>query len=443
MYQIYYMNDNLLIKTYPNRYNRTITLARNSSPIYTAALDSNNNIHIVYKNRENKIIHLSESNTNFKRNIILDDVSNNYQITNMNLIIFNQNMYLFYTAKNPYDQSYDLIFHQFDNNNESPQSLVSLIDLSSSYDVILLNNQIKVICFTHSENYQINLFTYDISSKEWLEENILLKQTMPIHYLSTCIDANTNMHITFVSEQFGRYQLHYKNEHSSNSQLLYTSPFNLEPIIFEYEKFLWINFLENNTNKMMFSTNNGMQFSEVSKASLQNEYLEKVFLITPNDLIYGKKYFGLMNPNPIISIFSQIDLHNILLTQNTNPELTMLIKSLQSKKELSVQDNTLKEEINYLKQVQESITNQYNDLSKFAKDLQKEGKNWKNKYLKSEIQINKLKESIQALKKDKILQTTSILNTQEESNTSPNNLQTEDIQPKELNNEEENDTNIL
>ena len=400
LHSIYHLNDQLFYKVTPNRNNRSITLARNATPTYTATLDNNNQIHIVYKNNENKITHLYEISNTFHRNVILDDTTNTYNINDLKLVSDKKDVYLFYKANNPYEHTFDLIFHKLGEENSAPQSILSLINSKSSFDVILINNKIHIICCNRNQGFELNNYSYDTITEKWLLEDTLCTQTTPIQYTSICKDNNNNnlLHVIFATEQFGSYQVYYINSITKKSKLLYTSPYDIKPIIFKYKSFLWINWIESNTNNLIFSTNDGESFSNITKASLQLEQYELINFISNDDLLQGNKYYGISTPTPTISILSQIDFDNLLAQDNTNTELNIIIDSLASIKAVSATNyHELLKENKQLKEVQKNIEQQYNNLSDFAKKLQEEGKRWKNKNLKHEMEIKKLKNSVKPL----------------------------------------------
>ncbi|MFP4698519.1 MAG: hypothetical protein ACLFMO_07415 [Eubacteriales bacterium] len=389
------INNNLYYKLFPNKsHQRLTTLARNVNGTYTATLDENKKIHIIYKNNENKIIHLNEENKKYNRTILLDDKNDTYKISNIKLITFNQNLFLFYTALNPYDNTYDLIFHQINDTNASPQSLISLSNLNSSYDLTVTNNKLYLLCITKQENYELCLYSYDATNNNWLLESSIKNQSNPILYTTCCNDASGYLHLAYINEQFGQNQLYYINTNDKKEKLIHTSPYEINPVIFKYKDFLWINWIENKKNNFVFSIDQGVNFSNTTKASLQDDF-KIIHFVNSIDSLNGNKFYGSVNQIPTISILSNIDIDNILLTNNLNKELNLLIKNLQNNQNPN-KNNT--EDIEQLIDVQKNITSQYNDLSEMAKRLQEEGKKWKTKCLKSELEVKKLKKEIGVLK---------------------------------------------
>ena len=444
IFGILYQNDSLILKTYSSKYSRPISLARNMTPVYSAALDTNNGINIVFKSKDNKIIHLKENNLNYLRNIILDDQNNTYNISNMRLISCNDNLYLFYTALNPYENTNDLIFHNITNSTSPPQSIVSLTNINSSYDIISLNGKLYLVCYNKSTQYELNLFSFDLQNNNWTLEKTLHTQTNPITYTSFCHDCHNNLHIVYISENFGSYQLYYINNSQTQQKLIHSSAYSIEPIIFQYKEYIWINWIENNVNKMTFSDIDNANFSSISKASFQLDYMDIVYLINPYDEICGQKFYGSIIQNPIISVLSQIDLDNMLLNNNLNTELNLLIKNVNKKSNYNntedEPENDLNSEINYLKQVQHSIKQQYDDLAKLAKNLQEEGKHWKSKYLKSEMEVKKLKDELKVLSVSK---TNNQLNQTKTINSSSEQMKQEIINNNEQNIQDTNSNNIV
>ncbi|TCT16791.1 hypothetical protein EDC18_10187 [Natranaerovirga pectinivora] len=417
---ISFMNESIYSKAIPSKYNsRIVPIARNCTSVYFASLDSQKNLHIIYKSKDNKIIHVKEENDNYTRDIILDDRQNTYNISNLQFICHKEDIYLFYTANNPYDESYDLIFHHLNDTNSSPQSLLSLPRLDSKYDLTISDNKLILMCTTKNEEYELGLYSYDFTNKDWGLERSIKKQNNPLTYSSLCND-NSCLHIVYMCEQFGQNQLYYLNTKDDVSSLIYTSPNTIEPIIFKYQELIWINWIELKTSKLTFSTNNGISFSDVTKGSSQQDNIDKIHFTNIVDQLYGQRYYGFINQNINLLVLSQIDLENILLNQSMNRELSLLLNSLLQKQQPTLMaastnpdqsDNI--ENIDSLIEIQDTIVQQYNELTNFAKQLQDEGKKWRNKYTKAEMDIKKLKEEIKFLtakSKGENIQTAEISN---------------------------------
>lgn len=392
------MNDSIYSKTLPaTRNNRLMTIARNATKVFFANMDEQYHLNIIYKTTDNQIVHIKEENNTYNRKVLLDDKSNVYNISNLQFICFNNNIYLFYTANNPYDNTYDLIFHNIYDTSSSPQSLLSMIDLNAHYELTVINHQLTLLCITKNEAYELNLYTYDTNTNEWQINTSIKQQSNPITYATLCNDQE-KPHILYMSEQFGQNQLYYTDIRSPE-KLLYTSPYAIEPSIFKYQGFLWVNWLERKEGKFICSVDNGTTFGDVNKGSIEEDTMEKLFFTNHYDQVYGNRFYGTPNPTLNLFILSQIDVDNILLNNNINKEMKILLNNLVGKKpKLAAASTRSENDVESLKNIQENIIQQYNELSEFAKQLQEEGKKWRGKYNKAEIEIKRLKKEIDALK---------------------------------------------
>lgn len=389
--------ENIYYRNYPSMYNsRAIVVAKTSSNEYTAQIDSDNNMHIIYKSSNNSIIHLYESNGKFDKKIVLDDFNNIYKISNLKYICDEKN-YLFYCAVNPYEKTSDLIFHSFSKTEDiEPQSLLTLPNLNSPYECILHNRMIYLLCSVQNENkYELNLYRYNIAEDTWYDYETIVTLTNPINDYSLCI-YNDEIRVAYVVEQFGYNKLLYtsKSDHWSEPIEIYSCGQKLSPIIFTYNNIIWINWKEQNLLKASLSSNNGKFFTEAQKCSAQSsESTHYYFYGCKNKNLWGNKFYGYINKHPILAILSQVDTDNILLYNHNNLEMKSIINAFTTNNN-SVDKKEIKKELDYQLQVQEQITTQYNELAELAKELQNEGKKWKSKYFKAENEIKKLKKKL-------------------------------------------------
>ncbi|WP_304941781.1 hypothetical protein [Vallitalea guaymasensis] len=388
--------ESIYYRRYPIKYNqRAVVIAKSTNNEYSASLDDFNNIHVIYKNSTNSLIHLYEKNNKFEFTNLMDDFDNTYQISNIRYL-YHQKNYLFYCAYNPFEKTSDLIFHAFKQNEKTePQSLFSVPSLSSPYECFISNNIIYLLCqiLNDKGSYELNLYKYNILSTNWEEFETITDSISPFMDYSLCL-CDDKVCVTYV-ERGSTNTIYFikKDDKWSDPIKVYSTTETISPIIFIYNNIVWINFKE--ANKLMYSLscNNGTTFTEPKLCSAQNpEARHFYFYGYNNNSLSGNKFFGYIYKYPILAVLSQVDTDNILLSSQTNLEIKSIIGNFTSNEMYNIA--ALKNELDEQKEVQQNITKQYDNLAKMAKELQTQAKMWKSKTSQAEQEIKKLKKKL-------------------------------------------------
>jgi hypothetical protein len=365
---------------------------------YAASMDQEGNTHIVYKNAQNMIIYFKIGDSSMNKTL-LEDTNNTYKICNINLLTHKKN-YLLYAANNPYEHCTDLIFQVFNKEGESsPRALLTLPSLTAKYQSLIYHDKLYILSAVLCEKgFELNLYTYDISSEQWEGFDTLITADCPIVDFCFLLYEQT-IHVTYVTEKFGHFTLHYGN--LMNAQFTSLEILSLgqkiEAVLFVYNKIIWINYLTSGTLYSAFSHNNGKEFSKPIKCTVQNADIIKLYVSTTTETsLYGNYFYGYIDKYPNIAILSQVDTDNVLFYTQSSDELKEILNVAMSAKEPIIQTNNkpLEEEIAYLKEVQEEISNRYNELANFTKEVQEEGKKWRKKYQATAKELKALKEKL-------------------------------------------------
>lgn len=379
--------ENIFMRIYPMNYSqRTNVICKSIYNEYTVA-EKKGSIQIVYRTSKNSVIHLSEEGTFFAKKTLLEDFENNYNISNLKLLCDKKN-YLFYCAVNPYENTNDLIFHIFSNNEEkAPQALLSLPQLHSKYQCEMIDDKIYLMTSIYQDQrYELNFYIYNIEMEQWEEFETLFTSEYPI--TDFCfVKKNNEISISYVIEQYGHYSLYYakKDNRGIRTTEIYSAGQKMNCILFIYNKVIWINYKINDTLFYSFSTNNGRDFSEGIKCTVQNNSVDNIKLLLKNKpSLIGNNFFGYIGKHPYVVILSQIDVDNILFYSGENTELKKLLEVTFDHNPGSGKKDEFMEEINRLRKVEQEIYDKYNELVQFTKEVQAEGKKWKKKYKRVE-----------------------------------------------------------
>lgn len=433
------VGESIYLKTYPQKYTqKTNILAKSIYNDYCASIDNKNKIHLVYKTTQNSILHLHGKDSSFTSNILLDDSDNSYKITNLH-ILSKEKSYLFYAAFNPFENTTDLIFHNFEESSNSPQSLFSLPSLNSKYQSSIYGNYIYLLsCVLNNNSYELNLYSYNIVESTWDNYKNIITSEYPITDFSYVLHNDT-VHITYVVDKFGHSTLYYgqyENNKFFEIEIIALGQ-KINPIIFIYNGIIWINYFTSQILYSSFSNNGGLTFSKPIKCTLQNNVIINIYLYGyKSKNLIGNAFLGYIDHQPNIAVLSQIDVDQILFYSTANTELKEVFKNPTTQSEEVSKNNRVEElerEINNLKEMQKSITQQYNDLANFARDVQYEGKKWRKKYQKLSKEMKNLNET-----KDNEL---TISHDVEAQDTVSLEWETEEIKPQQLKIEDKDITN--
>lgn len=376
--------------------NRIMSLSQQSTLNYAATLDSNHQIHVACKNRQNQIVHYKQSKVGFTNEVILDDPDNTYNISNFRLITCKDELFLFYTAKNPNEKTADIIQHQLNNDDTPPQSVIPVENLTSHYDCLLFNDDIYLLSINREANneYELQLSVYEKEKEDWEYYATLASSTHPITHCSMCVDSHNQLHCIYTQNQYGRYTTSYTSigKDSDDNKQIHTCPYDIQPVIFSYNDTLWINWKENKGLYMQMSTNQGQTFTDTQSCSLQDPNMQIYHYIYDQDLhpsLKGHNFYGVTELYPKFAILNQLDMDHIHIQNRPNKELKLFMTQLNDiyKNSNSNDYKRLLKENRELKHLQDQMITQYEELSDMAKRLQNEGKKWRSKYYSAQVEL--------------------------------------------------------
>ncbi|NLK98372.1 MAG: hypothetical protein GX272_09910 [Epulopiscium sp.] len=396
-------------KDQPSRPN---LLLSNGTHEYTAFLDEKNNFHVIAKNTRNQIIHLKESADKITKEVLLDDPNNTFKIDNIYAISVKNQIHLFYYADHPSTKTPELIYHLVNDPLAAPRPIETLYSRSINYDCIRNNGDLYLAVIVKKEDtYSIDLKHFEDYKDLSLQTSTPVSSEFPIVYCKVCMDKNGILHLIYVQEQYGKFQLIHKckDREWSKENLLYSCGYPIKPIIFIYNDALWINWNENGIIKAILSVDHGNSFSKPIRASIEDPDISlHSYDAEPEaspSLICNQLY-GVTYPTPKFAVLHSLDMDGIHFNMTPNTELQLYLNAIKNALNLSVSKSALEEEninlkheILELNQIQRDITNQYNELAELTKRIQEEGKKWRELYFKGKTEIDFYKKRVKQLEK--------------------------------------------
>lgn len=152
-----------------------------------------------------------------------------------------------------------------------------------------------------------------------------LNSSVPIIDYSICINENL-IHITYVSEVNGQYQLSYFNTfHRKLTHLLITEMPCL-PTVFSYYNMIWIHSLINHQLQMMLSIDDGQSFSTPTPCSIQNNVYRSFFSTQRVSPFIGQELYASIGSTLKLCTLAMLDFPRFHSDSHPAPELELLIE---------------------------------------------------------------------------------------------------------------------
>lgn len=386
-----------------NGLSRPVTIHRNPTAEYSATVDSNQHLHIITSPSPEQVTHLHYKDSNLIRSTILEDPKGIYHFSNLHVIASKEHVHLFYTANQPIGDLRDLIHDILCLENKmEPCPIMSFSPTHLGFRYMSHKDIIYLLYGDLGTEYTLYLMIY--KDNQWTAATPISSSSFPIDDFQFCMDHQGTMHLVYVQEKYGRYHLIYKKNQNnawSDEILLHTTSSTIKPSIFSYHQGIWVTYPENNQLHMILSMDGGTNFSQSVGSSLQRGHLERChFVSSPNSLpdsFNGNILYASLASSIRIGVISQLDMIGLHPDIIPNTELELFLDGIfyslpqnpapvsspspNPAPELAADIIALREENKELKQVQQQMVDQYNDMAELTKKIQEEGKKWRTKAL--------------------------------------------------------------
>ena len=387
----------------PNGLSRPLIIHRNHTSQYSATIDQQQDLHIITQPSSEQIIHLHYKDNQLTRNIILEDPKGIYHFSNLHVAASKEHVHLFYTANQPIGDSCDLIHHILCSESKSePYPIMSFSPTNLDFRYMTNQDVIYILYSDVSDQYNLYLMSYE--NNQWAAAQLVSSSAFPIDDFQFCMDNLGTIHLVYVQEKYGRYHLLYKKYQNGtwcDDILLHTTSSNMRPSIFTYHRGLWVTYVANNQLQMILSMDGGNNFSQSVTCSAQEGELERCdFVWAPGalpDSFNSNMLYTFISSTMRIGVIAPIDMIDLHPDMAPNTELELFLdgvfySSAQTPAQRPAQtlaspvpdtENlvALEEENEQLKQTQEQMITQYNEMAELTKKIQEEGKKWRDKAL--------------------------------------------------------------
>lgn len=289
---------------------------------YSAHMDHNGKIYVAALPDAFHLNYYIYEGNRFTRYVLVSNSNSNYNLSSPIIYTLHNTPYIIYLSHQTHSTTYNFV-----QENLYQPHLVTLLTTYCEPTLIksyILENEIYIFFITYDENYQLQLLRITDSQ---VASATYLSSSEPIVDYSVCIDQDI-LHITYVSELHGKYQLSYFNTQSRTVTSLATTQYPCNPIIFCYYNFIWINATINHKLQMLMSINNGQSFSLPAPCSIQNNIHRAYFSTHKDSPFIGQEIYAAITSNLKLCTLSMIDIPRFHPDSMIAPELELLLEGL-------------------------------------------------------------------------------------------------------------------
>ena len=258
----------------------------------------------------------------FNRNTLISNTNTNYHLASPIIYTLQNTPYIVYLSHQTHSTAYSFV-----QENLYHPHLTTLLTSYSEPTLIksyITKDEVFIFFITCDETYQLNLLRINDSH---ISSSVYLNSYEPITDYSICIENDT-IHITYVAELHGKYQLAYFNNHSNQVTVLATTQYPSNPVVFCYYNLIWINAFINHKLQMLISINNGQSFSMPASCSIQNNIHRAHFLTYKSSSFIGQEVYASISSTLKLCTLAMIDIPRFHSDSMIAPELELLLEGL-------------------------------------------------------------------------------------------------------------------
>ncbi len=305
---------------------------------YSASMDDKGNLHVISMPTRYQILYFCYENGHYSKKTLIENTTETYAFSNPIIHCINNQIHAFYLSNRVGSNAYSIVHQTL--NSSSVETLLDTNYTLQGIKSFSYKNSIYIFYMIKNDYYLINCLKITDNIKE---EMTLLISKLPICDFSVCINDH-HIDLVYVAELHGKYQLVYYNcETKLSNALCHTlSPSN--PVIFWYQDYLWVNYLQDNKLYVILSIDAGNSFSSPVLSSIQNNISRHVFITNKDcSLRCTELYASITNSVRINTLFT-IDFDHMHHDSKIPLELELLIEGLTLSQKSSSQTAQLIEE---------------------------------------------------------------------------------------------------
>lgn len=290
---------------------------------YSAALDAAGKPIAIAMPDAYHINYYSMANNHVNKTTIASTSSTTYDFSNPVLYTLGQFIQLVYISHPVGSSQYSFIHQPIPTN----ASLTTLLTLNQPPSLLksISTPDATYIFFVLKETYHtLSCIKLTATNAEYMA---YLNSNVPIIDYSVCLE-NELVHISYVTEVHGQYQLLYLNTETKQPFLITTTAEPCEPTIFSYYHTLWINALLDKKLHIFLSTDGGLNFNGPTLATIQTHLKRCLFQSTHQGTLFASELYASIALNIKLCTIATIDFESIHADTHISSELSLLLNGL-------------------------------------------------------------------------------------------------------------------
>lgn len=289
---------------------------------YSAHMDESGKLYVVAMPDAFHLNYYFFENNRFIKNSLVSNSSSNYSLSSPMIYTLQNVPYITYLSNQTHSNTYNFV----QENLLQPQ-LTTLFTSSSQpqhikYFTTPTSTYIFYISF--DESYHLNALHITPTATTTIT---YINSSQPLVDYSVCIDGNT-LHITYIAELHGKYQLLYFNTDTRVINSLATTQYAPQPVIFCYYHVLWINVMIEHKLQMFISIDQGKNFSIPVACSLQNNIHRCHFLTHKSSTLMAHELYASIGSTLKLCTIAMADVEHFHSDTVVSPELELLLEGL-------------------------------------------------------------------------------------------------------------------
>lgn len=295
---------------------------------YSAHMDESGKLYVAIMPDASHLNYYTYEGNRFNRHILIANTNSNYTLSSPILYSLDNNPYIIYLSHQNHSTTYNFV-----QENVTHSELSTLFVCNSQPTLIksyMTQSNLYIFFITYDNTYHLNALQINSTGSFAMT---YLSSYHPIVDYSICIedtDASNPpcIHIAYVSELHGQYQLGYFNTHSAQITPLMTTQYSTSPILFCYYNMIWINALINHKLQMLISIDHGQNFSLPAPCSIQNN-IHRYYFSTPHSSPFiGQEVYATTTSTLKLCTLAMIDLPHFHPDTVIPAELELLLEGL-------------------------------------------------------------------------------------------------------------------
>ena len=261
-------------------------------------------------------------NNRFTKTSLVSNTSSNYNLSTPMIYALNNIPYIIYLSHQTSSNAYNFVCE-----NLMQPSLTTLLTLYQAPEQIKYfqtSSEIYIFYITFDETYRLNALCITPQATRVIT---FLNSPQPISDYSICIEGS-RIHITYVAEFHGKFQLFYFNTENNKLTALATTQHSSRPVVFCYYHALWINAMIDHKLHMLISIDQGENFSIPVPSSLQNNIHQCHFQSHKNSSLIAQELYASIGPSIKLCTIAMADIDHFHSDTSVSPEIALLLEGL-------------------------------------------------------------------------------------------------------------------